>query len=423
LGAKWLRLNTVSWQQIQPVRNGQYNWQSQIAFEQELISANQLELIPIVVVDDSPRWATIYPTSCGAIRSDRFEDFAAFMEAVVKRYSQPPYNVRYWELGNEVDVDPALVATDSAFGCWGDHTDPFYGGRHYGDMLKTVTPAIKRADPNAKVLTGGLMIMSPNSQTSDPGKPEKFLPGILEAGAAPYFDIVAFHAHHLYYGEPYLDNDGSRSPWAAYGAGFEAKANYVRSILQSYGVNKPLFIDEASFICPDSLPALCDTPSSRFFDEQVNFVVRAYVAALGGGVQALVWYTMEGPGWFNASLLDGSQSPRPVYLAYKNLIAQVAGAPLPPVVVDYAKLVHAYRFNMGSHLVDVVWAFGTTPVTISWPEADHLAMYDRLGQPITPMHSAGNNVFTVDNRPVFIHLKPQAMCATCAAPLARPNWR
>ena len=43
------------------------------------------------------------------------------------------------------------------FGCWDDPEDAYYGGEYYAEMLKVVYPVIKEADPEAKVLFGGLL--------------------------------------------------------------------------------------------------------------------------------------------------------------------------------------------------------------------------------------------------------------------------
>ena len=118
-----------------------------------------------------------------------------------------------WELGNEPDVDPDLLPVDWGFGCWGNIDDPFYGGIHYGEMIKVVGQAIKEADPTATVWLGGLLLATP--ETSDPnnGKPELFFKGVLEAGAAPYFDVVGYHWY-----PPYRnlvdDHDLSEGKWA-----------------------------------------------------------------------------------------------------------------------------------------------------------------------------------------------------------------
>ncbi len=407
LKGRWIRLNGISWRDVQSLRGSLYNWSALAGFEQELLAIAQLELTPIVVVDDAPSWATIIPSSCAAIREDRFNDFADFMAALAARYSKPPYNVHYWELGNEVDTDPELVPVNSIFGCWGDRNDPFYGGRHYGNMLKVVTPAIKRVDDNAKILAGGLMVSSANSQTSDIGKPETFLSGILETGATPYFDIVSFHGHTAYYGGPYEDNRPD-NPWTAYGSALDAKANFIKSILRRYDVVKPLFLDEASYTCPDweSMRAICDEPPAQFYDEQASFVIRGYTTALSAGVEAVVWYTLEGPGWQNSGLLNGDQKPRPVFLAYKTLIEQVTGAALPPKSVDYGEGVRGWRYDMGSYAVDVVYASFVGPKTISWPASSHVALFDRFGQPLTPDMVDKFITLQINTQPVFIHRKP-----------------
>ena len=67
------------------------------------------------------------------------------MAEAVERYSAPPYNVIYWEVGNEPDIDPSLVDGDEIYGCWGDKTDAYYGGGYYAEVLKQVYPAVKKA--------------------------------------------------------------------------------------------------------------------------------------------------------------------------------------------------------------------------------------------------------------------------------------
>ncbi len=128
LGVQWTRLDMGFWRNIQPTRGAPYNVAELDRFEHDLAGALAANLTPIVVVIDSPAWATInrpYPTSCGAIRADRFADFAAFMGWLATRYKD---RVQYWELGNEPDIDPTLVAVNQVFGCWGDINDPYYGG-------------------------------------------------------------------------------------------------------------------------------------------------------------------------------------------------------------------------------------------------------------------------------------------------------
>ncbi len=175
-GATWIRYGEIHWNEIEAVR-GQRDWSQLASFDKNLAALQAQGLNTQVVVLGAPAWAQRRaPWLCGAIREDALNDFASFMQALVKRYSGAPYYIKYWELGNEPDVDPSFVGFDSGFGCWGDLTDPYYGGGYYATMLKTVYPAIKAVDPQAKVMIGGLLM------DCDPTNPPAEQPGRVSVG-------------------------------------------------------------------------------------------------------------------------------------------------------------------------------------------------------------------------------------------------
>ena len=240
--ASYVRMNgRISWQELQPNETDPIDWDQLVNFETELRTLRAANITPIIVVDDYPYWATTLPTSCSPLLPERYDDFAVFTQALVMRYSTPEFNVHIWEMGNEPDIAPELVPVDSHYGCWGDENDPFYNGRAYGNMLKTVTPAIRAADPNAQVFIGGLLLAYPNTVDGNIGQPEDFLRGILEAGAAPFFDVVSYHS---YVAHTSLREDRdifSNSAWDVWGGMLRGKANFLRSIMAEYDVDKPLF--------------------------------------------------------------------------------------------------------------------------------------------------------------------------------------
>jgi hypothetical protein len=120
-----------------------------------LIEASDRGLNIILIIRSTPSWAQKRSgVSCGAVKFEKLSAFSKFVGDAVARYSNPPYNVKYWELGNEPDIDPSLVPSDNPFGCWGDDTDLYYGGGYYAEMLKQIYPVIKAADPEAHVLIG-----------------------------------------------------------------------------------------------------------------------------------------------------------------------------------------------------------------------------------------------------------------------------
>lgn len=139
-------------------------------------------------------------------REQAYQDFANFAAYVVDRYK----SVRYWELFNEMDGGEAI------FGAGRTDVSMLQRGMYYGQMLKLAYPAVKRANPNAWVLTGGMV------DTND------FPRGIYQSGARDYFDFMAIHT----YGDKVLGP-------------FVDRAGYVKNVMKEFSDGlKPLINTE-----------------------------------------------------------------------------------------------------------------------------------------------------------------------------------
>ena len=401
LGVGWMRLHRVYWRDIQPTEQSDYDWSSLSEFENELRALAAAGITPVVIVHHSPRWATIKANSCGAIRQDKFGAFADFMAALANRYKQPEFNVHHWELGNEPDVDPSLVRVDNVFGCWGDANDPYYGGRHYGEMLKVVAPAIRRADPQAKILIGGLLLDKPVSLDPGQNKPALFLKGILEAGAAPHFDIVPYHAYPSYLGQQ-IDYDLLPSHWSSWGGWTLGKARFLRQMMGQYGIDKPLFLNETALGCVPEYYT-CDPPPEDFFQAQADFLARTFTRAQSEQIGGLTWYTLNGPGWRHGGLLDASGDPRPAFHAYKNLATRLAFTKYEGKA-DYGSQIEGYSFLRAGERVHVIWSKDTTMHTVTVPRSKLIQVYDRDGNTISPTLVGDQYQFTVGFSPVYVDL-------------------
>jgi hypothetical protein len=412
----YARLNgRISWRQLQPNEGDPIQWHHLVNFENELIALNAAGIKPVVVVDDYPYWATIpdarndgLPSSCAALKEEMFQAFAEFTKALVNRYKSSPYNVRIWELGNEPDVDPYLLTDpNSPFGCWGEISDPFYGGRHYGNMVKVVSAAIKKADPQAQVWIGGLLLDSPNTTNPDNGKPEFFLKGILEVGAAPYFDAVPYHWYPSYTGQRKDYDMHGGIQWDAMRGGVIGKANFLIQTMAEYGVQKPLYLNEIALGCPVhwDLCAPPNYPNSQYYDMKADFLVKTFVRAYSEGIKGIMWYTLEGPGWRNGGLLDSQSNPRPAYTAFQNLSTQLGYATYLHTP-DYGANVEAYAFRVDGRVVHVLWAKEDTLEVVSIANAAFIKAYTRDGAIISPT-IAGNNInLTISLNPIYIILNP-----------------
>jgi hypothetical protein len=416
LNAGYARLNgRISWRQLQPNEGDPIQWHLLADFENELRALKNAGIVPIVVVDDYPHWATLpdaredgKPSSCAALRPEKFQTFANFVKALVNRYGAYEYNVHIWELGNEPDVDPnLLIDPNSIFGCWGNISDPHYGGGYYGEMLKVVSPVIRAEDPRAQVWIGGLLLASPD--TTDPvyGRPELFLKGILEVGAAPHFDAVPYHWYPSYTKQRKDYDLHSGMQWDSWGGGIIGKAKYLNQIMAEYGVQKPLYVNEVALGCPENWNwcAPPDYPDSQFYDMQADFLVKTYVRAYSEGIQGIMWYTLQGPGWRNTGLLDGQSNPRPAYNAFQNLSTQLGYATYLHKP-DYGANVEAYAFRVDGAVVHILWAKEDTLEVVSISNTAFIKAYTRDGAIISPTITGTNINLTISLNPIYIILNP-----------------
>ena len=410
LGVGWVRLNQrVSWKTVQPVENGPYNWDELADFEQELLFLKSVGAKPIVIIGDYPAWATDnsvrtdgQPTSCGPLLPEKYRVFANFAAAVVQRYSVPHFNVKDWELGNEVDVDPNLIPPDSQFGCWGDNDDTqYYGGDDYGRMVKKVGLAIKAADPQARVWIGGLVLAQPDIL------PAKFLSGVLSVGAAPYFDILPFHAHTQYYHgdvlkDPFSDTS-LMGPWEPLG-GLLGKSFFLREVMKEYGVDKPLFVNELGVGCVDKYPA-CNPPVAQFYDFKAAMLVRIITRVNADGIDGFIWYTLNGPAWRNMGLLDINKQPTLAFDAYQHHIDEIYGSSyLSPR--SYGEGIEAYTFSLDDRQVDVVWTQDDVSDVILVPQSKFIAARNLYGEPLEATDVGTSYQIPVGFEPIYVERNP-----------------
>ncbi|NJN66368.1 MAG: hypothetical protein HC884_06465 [Chloroflexaceae bacterium] len=410
LGIGWVRLNSVSWRDVQPDEGtppDAWNWDRLQTFEQELQAVEQAGLVPMVIADDFPDWATIHPgVPCAALETEYFDDYARFLGEVVTRYRG---RVSYWELGNEVDVDPSLLDRDlqDLFGCWGDISDPYYGGRHYGEMLKFVAPVIRSANPDAHIITGGLLLDRASTNIPGRGTPEKFLEGVLEAGAAESFDIVAFHSYPWYDWQRgrLTDSDLTDYRWEALGGMTIGKARFLRDTMARYGADKPLVLNEASLL-------VWGSGTDDALQAQADHIVRVLARARSVNIQAYCWYTLHDSSWWLSGLLHSDRTPKPVYTAYQQFIAHIGATTAPAAVTEYGETIETYRFAGETEtaleagetaVVDVLWSEEPEPVTIELPTPWLLQATTRDGAALAPAAQTRTRTFlTVGVEPVYL---------------------
>lgn len=377
----WVRYNGIIWGEVEPQR-GERNWSALDGVAGELAAISTAGGTPLVIVRGAPAWAQEVNKLCGPIQAQALSDFATFMGELVSRYSQPPYNVKYWELGNEPDVDYRPIGGAAPYGCWGDSRQADYGGARYASMLKAAYPAIKAADPDAKVVLGGLLLdCDPTAATAEnPCLSGAFLDGILAAGGGDFFDIMAYHSY-TYWTPARIDFEQVVPKWQHRGGLLLGKLSLIYEILKKYGLSKPILMNEGGLLCYRSDP-ICGP--SGFYTDQANYAARLLVRATANDLLGFVWYTLDGPGWQESGLLDAQQQSRPAYATLRFLGELLSGAEYGGTIG--ADKVEAYAFTKGPLRYQIYWTNDESTVEVPLP-AGTQAIYTIAGERSTPTGS------------------------------------
>lgn len=403
IGAYWWRYTSFSWKAIEPehVDPAQYIWAE--VNEQHLKDAADNGFSIVAVVKNAPAFAQkISGAPCGPIKDDAasIAAFKEFITALATRYSVPPFNIHYWQFGNEPDVSLISIGEEAwatvPFGCWGDDTDTnYWGGEYYGKFLKIFSETIKSVNPNAEITNGGLLLSChpdypANSENCVSGK---FFEGMIkylsENDGLDALDYASFHAYNSWYGGLLQDSNwasASDHPGILVG-----KAHFLREVMANYGINpvKPLLVTESGLMCrrdPDvPLPSggKCTDaiPPSEFSDDQADYIVWLYVRAIALDITGAMWYTLGYQPYRHVGLLYSDGNPKPAYTAYQFLYSQLGNAQYVGVLNQYSPTLQAYEFTKGSQRIWVMWSPDQLNHTIDLPPG-FLTAYDRLGSVI-----------------------------------------
>lgn len=171
-GFTWVK-QRFEWRYIEGGAKGRFEWNEPDRIMKAIDDAG---LKVLVRLDNQPSWARadgIFPQTGPP---DRLSDWVDFVTAVATRYRG---RVDAYQIWNE----PNLASE------WGERPP---SAAQYTELLKTSYQAIKRADPQAQVVTAGL---SPTTDTSDRARPDMtYLREMYAAGAKGNFDLLGVHA-------------------------------------------------------------------------------------------------------------------------------------------------------------------------------------------------------------------------------------
>jgi len=171
-GFTWVK-QRFEWRNIERDAKGRFEWNE----PDRIVNAVRAQGLKLVArVDGHPGWSRadgLYPDDGPP---DRLSDWTDYLSALASRYKG---RIQAYEIWNEPNLSRE----------WGDR-EP--SADEYVALLKASYATIKRADPDALVVTAGL---SPTTDNSPAAHPDAiYLRDMYAAGAKGSFDILGVHA-------------------------------------------------------------------------------------------------------------------------------------------------------------------------------------------------------------------------------------
>ena len=355
LGVGWAR-TIVSWADSEP-SPGQFQWAGADAAVNQITPVAHL----IFQIAYTPAWARPNPADPGMTPPRDPQLLARFAAALAARYRG---RVAAYEIWNEPNL--GLY--------WGNRKPDAAG---YVALLRAVSPAIRAADPRARIVSAGPALVGNRDDTQAVGQ-EAYLRAMYAAGFAGLVDVVGMHL----YGYTFAPEENHAHPAGFYFREGEA----LHAIMEAAGDGaRPVWITEMGWL----MQAPCAIPGDQSWQQvspttQADYTVRAIQYARQhwpwAGVLVLFNLDYSMVGWLDScdamrwrSLLNSDGTPRPVFQAVQALIAGGTARP-------------------AANTVDP-WYFAATGQTLApqfrayWQSHGGLA---NLGYPIDEIHEDGD---------------------------------
>lgn len=360
MGIGWVR-ERFSWGATEPEK-GKVDWRQYDA----IADAHSGQGVRVYqIFHDSPGWTR---PNAKTPNPDDLRDVYRFAQRIGTHYKG---KVSAWEIWNEPDI---------AF--WPDLSDSYAG------VLKAAYLGLKSSDPAAPVLMGSFCR----------GLSE-FDSGVLDSGAADYFDVFNWHCY---------------SPPADYAP---TLAKYLE-LLKAHGCDKrPVWLTE----CGIALRATEPDGELNAADErkQAEFLPRSVASSLAAGTDRHFFfvfpYYLENGVQFGA--LHRDLSPRPVCLALATAVEWLGQAQyLGRLTLPQAADAMALAFRTGDQRMLVAWSDKPKEVTLP-VGVTQVTVADAVGKRTIVQAPGGKLTLTLKPAPQYVVGLGEAAVAGAVGPV------
>jgi hypothetical protein len=411
----------IKWSDFEPDRAGQYDPSDPNAggermrlIEQQIINANARQLRVIQTIYFAPKWAIPKDkTECAPILPEYYDAFALFVEKIVKKYSQSPYNIKYWEIWDQPDRYTDMATRTKPYSCsWANFKlTNDYGGYEFGKMLRLVGQSIRKADPNAKIISGSLeMDCEPTYGDVDEELTRicttgKFLTGMWKS-VYDVVDYLAIDAADKYDGVfdnkigHYFNHVFWHTSWKESGPTIIPQARWVRAIIEQAvpNSNKPIINKRSALRCKfqnfNWKYAPCETTYENFDITKSYYVAQVNTVSLANNIALTFWDTKTENKGDQTELFDERGSK--AFQAWRTNMSQLRNVTYKREIKT-SPFIKIYEFSRDDVKLQVMWAITDNAQSINFDQPI-VSIFDVYGNQISATQSISVTVM-----PLYVH--------------------
>ncbi len=349
-GVKWIRA-WWGWGMCEKIQ-GQFDWTE---YERQFaaVSGAKMRVMPCLLryyTNWEHAWAGSLATIQQPPAPNMMDEWGKFAGKVARHFAG---RVTAYEIWNEPPTDNGGVITPKI----------------YAQILEEASPAIRRSDPQARIVGFA-------------GVDLPYMKSTLELGVGPLMDIVSEHS----YGQ--LETPE---------AGLPARMKEVRDLLRAAGAEKPIWHTEQGNTADDDgyLAGLMSEADSA------SFYTRNLVTCSSLGVGKYFWFSAQTSPTYGAAVFYENYIPRPRLTALNACASFIEGLKYQKSV-NPDKSTYAHLFK-GASAVCVIWNINA-PMRLSLPlSSDKVQAFDTMGNAVQVAAEKDRAAveFSVD-RPIYL---------------------
>lgn len=357
--AGWLRC-TFAWHDLEWQGNDLWNLASA---DRAVEEADSRGIQVLGILGGCPAWANGGKEPAYPPTPENLVHWADYVRTVATRYRG---RVSAWEIWNEENIQ-----------FWQPKPDPVY----YVQLLSIASEEIRKADPQAKVVMGGMA-----------GVGADYLIEAFKAGALKYVDAVAYHPYAETVGEETDPPEALQWPKEVLSRNL---VHALRDLIWQYEKTRSieLWITELGWSASDSHPSPVDP------ETQAPYIMRAMINYASTNLDRCIIYSLrddveEVQDW--CGLLEYDFTPKPAYHYYRTFMEVFGEATSQdPTAASFVcsrpSTLQAYSFPLpDGGLALAAWKSDNQPdtlsITVSDPSLANIYFVDPLSG---KRHTAG----------------------------------